>query len=86
MPNVCASSRRRARAGQKGGGTSSPDDVSLTLNVQGVLGNLSRQEVENLVKQAYMEVATRGNSVRRTNASQALVRCYLGSSTTGWFL
>jgi len=60
-----------ARAGQNGGGTSSPDNVSLTLNVQGGLGNLSRQEVKNLVKQAYMEVATRGNSVRRINAAQS---------------
>jgi len=39
--------------------------------MQGSLGNPSRQEVKNLVKSAYLEVASRGNSVRRMNASQS---------------
>lgn len=58
---------RAGRGGEGGGG----DSVTPNLNVQGGLGNLSRQEVKDIVKSAYLEVATRGNSVRRINASQS---------------
>jgi len=32
---------------------------------------MSRSEIKNIVKAAYMEVVTKGNSVRRVNAPQA---------------
>lgn len=58
----------RAGRGTSGGGG---ETVNLSLTVNGSLGNLSRSELKNLVKSAYMEVATKGYSVRRLNASQA---------------
>jgi hypothetical protein len=60
-----------ARAGRGGGEGGGSENITLNLNVQGGLGNLSRQEVKNIVKSAYLEAATRGNSVRRINASQS---------------
>ena len=60
-----------SRAGRSGDGGGGGENITLHLNVQGGLGNLSRQEVKNIVKSAYLEVATRGNSVRRLNASQS---------------
>ena len=53
--------------GESGGGGS----VTLNLNVNGSLGGMSRSEVKNIVKAAYMEAVTKGNSVRRVNASQS---------------
>jgi len=47
------------------------DTVTLSLNVNGSLGGMSRSEIKNIVKAAYMVVVTKGNSVRRVNASQA---------------
>jgi len=44
---------------------------SISLKVEGGLGNLSRSEIKNLVKTAYIEAATKGNSVRRMDAAQS---------------
>jgi len=44
---------------------------TLNLSVKGGLAGMSRTEIKNLVKAAYMEIVTKGNSVRRVNASQA---------------
>ena len=59
----------RAGRSQQGGGGG--DTITLNLKVEGGLGSLSRSEIKNLVKQAYIEAATKGNSVRRINASQS---------------
>jgi len=47
------------------------ETINLSLNVNGSLAGMSRTEIKNIVKAAYMEVVTKGNSVRRVNASQA---------------
>ena len=38
---------------------------------RGSRGGMSRQEVKRLIKSAYLEVATGGNTVRRINAAQS---------------
>ena len=60
-----------SRAGRSGDGGGGCENINLSLTVQGGLGNLSRQDVKDIVKGAYLEVATRGNSVRRLNAAQS---------------
>ena len=52
--------------GRSGGG----DTVTLSLNVNGSLADISRTAIKNMVKAPYTEVVTKGNSVRRVNASQ----------------
>jgi len=59
----------RAGRSQQGGGGG--ETINLSLRVESGLGNLSRSEVKNIVKQAHLEAATKGNSVRRINASQS---------------
>ena len=54
-----------AAVGSGGGG----ETINLSLNVNGGLGGFSRSELKNLVKAAYLEIATKGNSVRRINAA-----------------
>ena len=55
----------------RNGGGGGGDSVTLNLNVNGGLGSFTREQLKNLVKSAYLEIATRGNSVRRLNANQA---------------
>jgi len=55
------------RGAERGGG----ETINLSLNVNGSLAGMSRSEIKNIVKATYMEVVTKGNSVRRVNASQA---------------
>jgi len=60
-----------SNAGKFGRSGVSGETTNLSLNVNGSLAGMSRSEIKNIVKAAYMVVVTKGSSVRCVNASQA---------------
>jgi hypothetical protein len=56
-----------ASSGGGGGG----ETINLSLTVNGSLGGFTKAGLKALVKSAYIEAATRGNSIRRINARDA---------------
>ena len=64
---VTVESHQPGAAPSAGGGGSS---VELTLNVNGDLGGMSGAQLKGLMKQAYIEAALEGPSIRRINARQ----------------